>query len=142
VEPAVDEARARALVETARVARLGTVGANGRLALVPVTFALTGGRLVTAVDHKPKTTTRLRRLDDVRANPEVSVLVDEYDDADWTALWWVRVRGLAEVVEGGPRHTDAVDALVAKYPQYRAHRPTGPAIVIVPVRWQWWSATP
>lgn len=137
----MDEVRARALVEAARVARLGTLTATGRLDLVPITFAVVDGRLVTAVDHKPKTTTHLRRLDNVRARPEVSVLVDEYDDRDWSALWWVRLRGVAEVVEGGPRHATAIDALVARYPQYRERRPVGPAIVVELVRWQWWSAT-
>lgn len=137
----MDEDRARALVEAARVARLGTLTTTGRVDLVPITFAVAGGRLVTAVDHKPKTTTHLRRLDNIRAHPEVSVLVDEYHDDDWSALWWVRLWGPAEVVERGPRHTAAIDALVAKYPQYRERRPGGPAIVVEPVRWQWWSAT-
>jgi PPOX class probable F420-dependent enzyme len=137
----VDEDRARVLVEGARVARLGTLTATGRLDLAPITFVVSGGRLVTAVDHKPKTTTQLRRLDNIRANPEVSVLVDEYHDHDWSALWWVRLRGLAEVVEQGPRHAAAIDALVAKYPQYRERRPEGPAVIVDPVHWQWWSAS-
>jgi PPOX class probable F420-dependent enzyme len=92
------------------------------------------------VDHKPKTTTELKRLENVRANPEVSVLIDEYDDRDWSALWWVRLRGLAQVHESGSRHDTAIDALVAKYSQYRSTRPGGPAIVIEIIRWQWWSA--
>ena len=76
------------------------------------------------------------------------MLVDHYDDADWSALWWVRIRGLARVVladvtDAGERrlHEGAVDALVAKYDQYRDRPPTGPAIVVEPVRWQWWSST-
>jgi PPOX class probable F420-dependent enzyme len=113
---------------------------TGRVDLVPITFAIVGDVLYTAVDHKPKTTTELKRLDNVRANPEVSVLVDEYDDDDWSALWWVRLRGLAQVVDGGARYDTAIDALVAKYSQYRSVRPEGPAIVIELIRWQWWSA--
>ena len=66
-----------------------------------MTFALVDDVMYTAVDHKPKRTTELKRLENVRATPEVSVLVDEYDDADWAALWWVRLRGLARVVEEG-----------------------------------------
>jgi len=137
----VDEASARDRFAAARVARLGTTSPTGRVELVPITFALLDGRIVTAVDHKPKTTTRLKRLDNVRANPEVGVLVDHYDDTDWDALWWVRVRGLAEVVERGARHRAAVEALAAKYPQYRGRAPEGPAIVVEPLRWQWWSAS-
>ena len=137
----MDEAAARARFADARVARLGTLARTGRVDLVPITFALVSGRIVTAVDHKPKTTTGLRRLDNVRANPEVGVLVDHYDDGDWDALWWVRVQGTAEVVERGADHQSAVEALTAKYPQYERQPPRGPAIVVVPLRWQWWSAS-
>ena len=144
----MDEETAVARARGARVARLATTSVTGRVEQVPITFAFdAAGRLVTAVDHKPKTTTRLKRLENVAANPEVSVVVDHYDDADWSALWWVRIRGLARVVhvdasdEGERRlHEAAVDALVAKYPQYRDRPPAGPAIVVEPVRWQWWSA--
>jgi len=133
-----EQARARA--ERARVARLGTLSKTGRVDLVPMTFTIVDDVLYTAVDHKPKRTTELKRLENVRATPEVSVLIDEYDDEDWSRLWWVRLRGLAQVVDDGPRYESALDALVAKYPQYRSARPAGPAIVIELIRWQWWSA--
>jgi PPOX class probable F420-dependent enzyme len=136
----VNQDRAAELVGAARVARLATRTPTGRIDLVPITFALVDGRLVTAVDHKPKTTTQLKRLDNIRANPEVSVLVDEYDDRDWGALWWVRLRGLAQVVEDGPLRDAAIEGLVAKYPQYQAVAPAGAVIAIEQVRWQWWSA--
>ncbi len=102
----MDRDTARALVDGARVARLGTLSKTGRVDLVPMTFALVDDVMYTAVDHKPKRTTELKRLENVRATPEVSVLVDEYDDADWTALWWVRLRGLARVVEAGSEYDD------------------------------------
>jgi PPOX class probable F420-dependent enzyme len=140
----MDEQAARAAVAGASVARLATVSAGGAVDLVPITFALvtTAGRdrLVTVVDHKPKTTTRLQRLADVRTNPEVSLLVDHYDD-DWSRLWWVRLRGRATVVESGSEHAEAVDALCARYAPYRDRRPGGPAILIDLTRWQWWSAS-
>jgi PPOX class probable F420-dependent enzyme len=137
----VDRERARALVEGARVARLGTLSKTERVDLVPMTFALVDDVMYTAVDHKPKRTTELKRLENVRATPEVSVLVDEYDDTDWSALWWVRLRGLARVVEEGSEYDAGIDALVAKYEQYRSVRPEGPAMVIELIRWQWWSAS-
>ena len=53
----------------------------------------------------------LRRLDNVRAHPAVSLLVDHYDD-DWTQLWWVRVDGAAAVVRGrAPSTQSAIDLL-------------------------------
>jgi len=131
-------------VAAARVARLATTGPDGRPDLVPITFALVGSgdatRLVTAVDHKPKTTRHLRRLDHIRARPGVTVLVDHYDDLDWDRLWWVRIRGDARVLDDEQEHRPLVDALVAKYPQYRETRPAGPVIEVVPTSWQWWSA--
>ena len=137
----MDREQARTRATDARVARLATRTPTGRMDLVPITFALSGDRLVTAVDHKPKTTTQLKRLDNIRANPEVSVLVDEYHDEDWSQLWWVRLRGLATVVDGGPDAEAGVAALVAKYPQYQRQPPAGDVIVIDLVGWQWWSAT-
>ena len=82
---------------------------------------LDGETLYTAVDEKPKRTRRLKRLENIEANPHVEVLIDHYED-DWSKLWWVRLRGTARIVED-PR---AVDLLVAKYPQYAERRPEGP----------------
>jgi PPOX class probable F420-dependent enzyme len=82
-------AEARSRFAGARVARLATVSATGVPHLVPVTFAVLGERIVFVVDDKPKSTTRLRRLDNIAARPTVCLLVDIYDD-DWTRLWWAR----------------------------------------------------
>jgi len=130
---------------TARVARLATIGPDGRPDLVPVTYALQGGaghdeRLIIAVDHKPKSTRRLARLDNIRARPEVSVLVDHYDD-DWSQLWWVRLDGWARVVDGPPVGHDRAE-LIDRYPPYRDTPPAGPVIDIAVTSWQWWSAAP
>ena len=89
------EAEARERLIRARVARLATVRADGSPHVVPFCFAIgEGDVLYTAVDAKPKSTLELKRLDNVRANPHVSVLVDHYDE-EWTQLWWVRVDGPA-----------------------------------------------
>ena len=135
-----DETRAFALLAAAPVARLATLNSGGTIDLVPITFALVGRRLVTAVDHKPKTTTRLQRLANVRARPDaVTVIADHYED-DWTRLWWVRVKGRGRVVETGADHDQAIDALIAKYAQYRERRPTGPAIVVDVSEWRGWAS--
>ena len=133
-------ADARERFATAPVARLATVASDGRPHLVPITFALLGeATLVTAVDHKPKRTTALRRLDNIAANPSVSLLVDHYDE-DWMALWWARADGRARVLSAGDAR-EAVDALVARYAQYAEHRPHGPVIVVDVERWSGWAAT-
>ena len=112
------------------VARLATIGASGEVDLVPIAFALTATTLVSAVDHKPKQTRQLRRLDNIAREPRVTVLIDHYDD-DWASLWWVRLRGHAVVVDDGPRFDVAIAQLVAKYPKHYAPMPPqGPVIQI------------
>jgi PPOX class probable F420-dependent enzyme len=127
----------------ARVGHLGTVGPDGGVRLVPTCFALDDDRLVSAVDHKPKTTTALARLADIERTGRATLLVDHYDDEDWSALWWVRVSGPATVLSPTePRGAAAVDCLVDKYPQYRRTRPAGPVSAITIESLTWWSATP
>jgi PPOX class probable F420-dependent enzyme len=119
----------RRRVEEARVARLASIEPDGRPHLVPLCFALDGDVLYSAVDEKPKRSKRLRRLANIRENPNVCVLVDHYEE-DWTRLWWVRLRGRAEVHEDGPERDRALRLLLAKYEQYRAQPPSGAAIVV------------
>jgi len=136
----MDPGEARALFASAPVARLATVDAEGRPHLVPITFAVDGDQIVTAVDHKPKRTTQLRRLDNIAANPEVGVLADHYED-DWSTLWWARADGQARIVEPGvPEHERAVSALAARYAQYEERRPNDGVIVISVSRWSGWRA--
>jgi PPOX class probable F420-dependent enzyme len=122
----------------ASVARLATVSADGPR-IVPVTFAWHAGTVVWAVDDvKPKGDRPLRRLRDLAADPRAAVLVDHYDD-DWSALWWVELRGTASTIDGQAA-AEALDALAARYPAYRTSRPPGPVVAIEPARWTWWSA--
>ena len=127
--PAIAEER----LAQARVGRLATVTAEGRPHVVPVCFVVHEDRIYTAVDAKPKRTAALARLDNVRATGRASLLVDHYQE-DWSRLWWVRADGPAEVIESDA----AIDALAAKYDQYRAARPAGPVIAIAPDRWRSW----
>jgi PPOX class probable F420-dependent enzyme len=131
----------RALVAEARVAHLATTEAGGRPHLVPFCFALEGDTLYSAVDEKPKRSRRLKRLENIRSHPEVTVLVDHYEE-DWSRLWWVRLRGEARVVEEGSEREHALSLLEAKYDQYRAEPPTGPVIVLGVREWRCWAAAP
>jgi PPOX class probable F420-dependent enzyme len=137
----VDLDEMRRLVESARVARLATVGADGRPHLVPICFALVGDVVVSAVDHKPKRDQHLRRLDNLRATGQACVLVDEYAD-DWSALWWVRMDGHGRVVDDADEAARAVAALVARYDQYADRPPAGPVIAVMVTRWSGWRFTP
>ncbi len=137
------EARSRFVA--ARVARLATVSAEGRPHLVPVTFAVPDDqaesrRIVFVVDDKPKTTTKLRRLENIAARPAVCLLVDVYDD-DWSRLWWVRADGIARVLDPVANEAaEAVDALAARYPAYVERRPHGPVVSITVTAWTGWAA--
>jgi PPOX class probable F420-dependent enzyme len=109
----------------ARVARLGTLGADSAVRLVPICFAVVDDHLVSAVDHKPKRTGQLQRLDDMVASGTATVLIDHYEE-DWTRLWWVRIRGRATVHDPGDQAAEpALAALEAKYAQYHERPPTG-----------------
>jgi PPOX class probable F420-dependent enzyme len=130
----------RARVAAWPVARLGTVRADGTPHLVPCCFALDGDVVYSAVDAvKVKRSLRLRRLDNVRANPAACLLVDHYAD-DWSELWWVRLDGQGRVIESGPERDRAVELLRSKYRQYREQPPVGPVLALDITRWRAWPA--
>jgi PPOX class probable F420-dependent enzyme len=103
------------------VARLAFEGAGGEPRQLPIVFASAAGALWSPVDGKPKRSPELARLRLLDARPRVSLLLDHYDE-DWARLWWLELRGRAEVVraqaEGDPRIAAPAAALRAKYPQY------------------------
>lgn len=136
-----DEARQR--FERARVATLATADASGRPHLVPVVFALTGDTLVFAVDHKPKRSNRLKRLENIRVNQALCLLVDAYDE-DWDRLWWARADGTGRVLpspESSAESAGYVRLLAEKYrTQYSGRPPQGPVVEIGVERWSGWRA--
>jgi PPOX class probable F420-dependent enzyme len=144
---AEDEARRR--FTGAPVARLATVDPEGRPHLVPVVFAVrSDGGIVMAVDWKPKSSQRLKRLHNIAVRPAVCLLVDAYDE-DWERLWWVRADGGARTVPpDAPGQDDraeyeaAVALLTRKYPQYRDSPPDGPVVVVTVHRFSGWRAGP
>ncbi|QEC49297.1 TIGR03668 family PPOX class F420-dependent oxidoreductase [Baekduia soli] len=133
-------AQARDRLAAARVARLATADAQGRPHLVPITFAVAGETIYHAVDHKPKRTRALRRLANVAANPQVSVLADVYDE-DWGRLWWARADGEARVLDAAaPEGELAVGLLAGRYAPYREVPPAGPVLAVDVRRWSGWAA--
>lgn len=147
--PRMAEDEARRLFARARIARLATVDPVGRPHLVPVVFAHQGDDgIVMAVDRKPKSTRKLRRLGNIAVSPAVCLLVDVYDE-DWERLWWVRADGGARTVEpDSPAEEDrdeyraALELLTRKYSQYGQSPPDGPVIVVAVNRWSGWRAAP
>ena len=121
------------------MARLATTDPDGRPHLVPIVFALDGETLYTAVDRKPKRSTTLRRIENARARPDVTVLVDHYED-DWSRLWWIRLRGRARVLDGGNERDRALGLLREKYPRYDAEPPDGPVLAVDVTEIREWRA--
>ncbi len=105
----------------ARLASSASSASDGRPHQVPIVFARSHGRLWSPVDGKPKRGGELARVRNLRAYPEVSLLLDEYS-SDWTQLWWIRIDATAEVLQpaspNDPEVSSAIAALEAKYPQY------------------------
>ena len=122
------------------VAVLATVSPGGKPHAVPICYALDGDSIYFAVDHKPKRTPDLRRLDNIAANPAVAVLVQHYEH-DWDRLWWVRVDGTARIVEDAGQRSRAIELLIDRYSQYRQHPPDGVVVAITIHRLSGWSST-
>ncbi len=137
---ALESEEMRSRIDGAMVARLATVGRDGRPHIVPITFALDDDTIYFAVDFKPKKTADLQRLRNIEANPSVSVLVDHYED-DWTKLWWVRVDGGARIVIDGAVFEKGIALLTQRYAPYRSVRPAGPVVAIAVERMTGWSAS-
>jgi PPOX class probable F420-dependent enzyme len=135
----MDDQMMRERVAEARVGRLATIDPDGRAHLVPIVFVLDGDTLYTAVDAKPKRARRLRRIENARERPGVTVLVDHYDD-DWRRLWWVRLRGRARVLDAGEEADRALRRLAAKYEHYRTDPPGTPVLAIDVDEWRAWEA--
>ena len=134
-----EEWRLRDWVSQARVARLATLEADGRPHLVPIVFALEGSTLYSAVDAKPKRSRVLRRIENARQRPDVTVLVDHYEE-DWSRLWWIQLPGRARVLDEGAEGERAIAALGAKYSQYEAEPPGLPVLAVDIVHWLGWTA--
>ncbi len=110
----------RDFITSHRVARLATVDAAGYPHVVPIVYAFDGKRLYTPLDAKPKRVpvNQLQRVKNIVANPQVAIIVDDYDE-DWQQLAWVQMRGTAQIVERGEQRSQGIALLSAKYPQYQ-----------------------
>lgn len=126
-----------------RIAHLATAGPDGRPHVVPLCFALVDGLIYTPLDRKPKRVRveRLRRVRDLRANPHVCLLVDDYDE-DWSRLSWLQVRGDATIIPPGDEQRRAIASLRERYVQYRTMQiEDSPMIGITPVEVVGWRAS-
>jgi PPOX class probable F420-dependent enzyme len=138
---------ARSLLDAERVARLAFVDDEERPRVLPVTFAVSGDALWSAIDDKPKRVAEPARVRWLRRRPAAALLMDVYDD-DWTRLAWVQLLGRVEVIGigDGPEEgaawdaSDALAALAAKYEPYAERTPPGPLLRLTVERTLHWRA--
>jgi PPOX class probable F420-dependent enzyme len=139
----IDEGLRRRITR-ARVGHLAT--SDGTVpSVVPVCFVLLGETLYQAIDTKPKSVRpqRLRRVKNVRANPNAALLIDHYVE-DWRRLWYVLLRGKARLVDTGTEQQRAIAALRKKYPQYRTTVPLPADVLVIAIdvrRLRHWQAS-
>ena len=107
-------------IRSARVAHLATADKKGHPLVVPICYVFDGKELYTPIDEKPKRSSplRLKRIQNILANPQVSVVVDRYDE-NWKRLAYALIYGKAKVLLRGTEHKKAVTLLRKKYSQYR-----------------------
>ncbi len=140
----IDE-RVGEFINTHRVARLATADARGRPTVIPICYVFDGTSFYSAIDQKPKRVapTELQRIRNIRANPNVALVIDDYSD-NWSELAYVLVHGVAEILEPNESMSSeqaiAISALRLKYDQYRSMPIEGnPVIKVVPNRVRLWS---
>jgi PPOX class probable F420-dependent enzyme len=131
-------------LRNARVARLATLDDKNRPHIVPICFVYDGRLFYTAVDRKPKRVARerLARLRNIRAEPRIALLIDEYGE-DWAELWYILIRGKAKLIpkSAHEEHASAIRKLRAKYPQYAQGMlaDDAPIIRITPLQTTFWG---
>ena len=125
-----------------RVARLATADGNGRPSVIPICYAFDGEKVYSPIDEKPKRVAAgmLKRVRNIEANPRVSLVIDDYSD-DWSELVYVQISGVADMIDPGQiEHSQAVELLREKYPQYRAMAiDDRPILKITPSRIKRWA---
>lgn len=130
------------MLASARIGHLATADEHARPHVVPVCFSTDDQYIYSVLDQKPKRTslTRLRRVKNILANPQATLLVDHYEE-DWGSLWYLMVSGRAELVMDGQEQADAVALLRDKYQQYREMDiGLNPVIKITPANIVFWGA--
>ena len=119
--------------KTQRVARLATADAGGHPHIVPVCYAFDAIHFYIPLDEKPKKVdeSKLRRVRNIEARHEASLLIDQYDD-DWSRLGFVLIHGHAGLHQPiDPLHTQALVLLRERYFQYRTMELENHSVIVI-----------
>ena len=89
-------------LHNSRIARLATVDPeNNQPYVVPVVFAFDDNNIFIPIDDKPKKTknsNQLKRVKNIQKNPNISFLIDTYDDKNWDNLSYLMIQGKARII--------------------------------------------
>jgi PPOX class probable F420-dependent enzyme len=134
------------IVETlnnSKIARLATVDPeNNQPYLVPVVFAFDGNNIFIPIDDKPKKTinsNQLKRVKNIQKNPNISFLIDTYDDEDWNNLSYLIIQGKARIVVNRLKDKNttintAQSLLSEKYLQYKKLVGMGDSCIVIDIQ--------
>ena len=124
-----------------KIARLATVDSeNNQPYVVPVVFAFNGNNIFIPIDDKPKKTrnsNQLKRVKNIQKNPNISFLIDTYDDEDWNNLSYFMIQGKARIVDM-LKDTDTIQKvhslLSEKYLQYKKIIGMGESCIVIDIQ--------
>jgi len=107
----------KTIINKARVARLATADSECKPHLIPVVFVFDNGYYFIPIDEKSKRQKpdRLKRVKNIQQNPNVTILIDEYNE-DWRKLYFVMIQGMASII--GDKKLEQRELLLLE----RAHR--------------------
>jgi PPOX class probable F420-dependent enzyme len=135
----------REIVETlnnSKIARLATVDPeNNQPYLVPVVFVFNGYNIFIPIDDKPKKTgnsNQLKRVKNIQKNPNISFLIDTYDEEDWNNLSYLMIQGKARIVVNRLKDIDTIKIahylLSEKYLQYKNLVGMGDSCIVIDIQ--------
>jgi hypothetical protein len=108
----------------------------------PVVYAITDdGYLGVPIDKvKPKSSSRLKREDNLEADHRGTLLIEHWETQDWSRLWWVRAELRHEPQPSDDVVTRLSERLADTVPQY-ADRPFHRVLVCRVVGLTGWAAS-
>ncbi|HZB65477.1 MAG TPA: pyridoxamine 5'-phosphate oxidase family protein, partial [Nitrososphaeraceae archaeon] len=114
---------------------------NNQPYLVPVVFVFNGYNIFIPIDDKPKKTgnsNQLKRVKNIQKNPNISFLIDTYDDDDWNNLSYLMIQGKARIVVNRLKDIDTIKTahslLSEKYLQYKNLVGMGDSCIVIDIQ--------
>jgi Pyridoxamine 5'-phosphate oxidase len=109
---------------------------------VPVVYVTDAdGYLGVPVDRvKPKSSLQLQRVANLEADDRATLLIEHWDNDDWSRLWWVRAELRWQGDDEHQREGSLADGLSRKYAQYRIDEPFAKVLVLRIIAVTGWTA--